>query len=176
MNPNDDKAAIFTRLWTKHQPRIFAYIHTLVPHWADAEEVLQETGVVLWQKFEQFDPQTDFSRWGCGVAYFEVLKHRTRAAASRRRFSEAFLTLLAERTAVVLDSAPPLQEAMDQCMDRLSPPDRQLVALRYASDATTDSVATQLQRSPDGVRKSLRRIHRALFDCVELWRRQQEHR
>jgi RNA polymerase sigma-70 factor, ECF subfamily len=175
MDPTDDRAAAFTRLWTKHQPRIFAYIHALVPNWGDAEEVLQEAGVVLWQKFDRFDPTTNFSRWGCGVAYYEVLKHRERAAVSRRRFSDAFLALLAERTADMIETVPSLQEAMDHCMERLSPTDRQLIAMRYAAEATTDGIAAELQRSPDGVRKSLRRIHRALFDCVEAWRRQQEH-
>ena len=80
MIANDDPGKAFTRLWVAHSPRIFAYIHALVPNWADAEEVLQETGIVLWEKFHQFDRGSDFGRWACSVAHFEVLKHRKRAA------------------------------------------------------------------------------------------------
>jgi len=175
MESAEDQAVVFTRLWTRHQPRIFGYIHALVPHWADAEEVLQETGVVLWRKFAQFDPESDFSRWGCGVAYFEVLKHRERAAAASRHYSDTFLELLAKQASSLMDAAAPMQAALSHCVEKLSLPDRRLIALRYDSGDTTDGIASKLQRSPDGIRKSLRRIHRALFECVERWRRQQEH-
>jgi RNA polymerase sigma-70 factor, ECF subfamily len=175
MITSDETGRAFTQLWVKHSPRIFAYIHTLLPNWADAEEVLQDTGVVLWEKFHQFDRETDFGRWACGVAYFEVLKHRKRTAVSKRRFSEAFLTLLAKQTDAVADAVSPLQEGMGQCVEKLPLEDRQLLTLRYASGATTNVVADQVGRSPDGVRKSLRRIHRILFECVQRWRRQEEY-
>jgi RNA polymerase sigma-70 factor, ECF subfamily len=170
----EDTTATFTRLWTKHQPRIFGYIHTLIPNWADAEEVLQETGVVLWKKFAQFDPDSDFTRWGCGVAYFEVLKYRERIAVANRRFGDAFLELVAKQTVVLMDTLAPMQTALNHCVEKLPISDRRLLALRYDSDSTTDCIATKLQRSPDGIRKSLRRVHRALFECVERWRRRQE--
>jgi RNA polymerase sigma-70 factor, ECF subfamily len=175
MIANDDPGKAFTRLWVAHSPRTFAYIHALVPNWADAEEVLQETGVVLWEKFGQFDRDSDFGRWACRVAYFEVLKQRTRAAASKRRFSDAFLALLAERAAVITDAVPPLQEGLNRCVEELSPSDRRLLALRYDADATTNLVAVEVGRTSRGVRKSLRRIHRVLFECIERWRRQEEH-
>jgi RNA polymerase sigma-70 factor, ECF subfamily len=175
MEPSEDRAAVFTRLWTKVQPRVFAYIHALTTNWTDAEEVLQETGVVLWQKFDQFEPGTDFARWACGVAHYEVLKQRRRTALSHRCFSDGFLDVLAERAAAMLDIVSPLHEALNHCVEALSPSDRQLVSLRHGAGETTNGIAAQLHRSPEGVRKSLQRIHRVLFDCVERWRRQEEH-
>ena len=44
------------RLFSTHQPQIFAYILTLLPAWHDAEEVMQETSVVLWNSFGEFEP------------------------------------------------------------------------------------------------------------------------
>ena len=174
MSAMDDPTAAFTRLWTKHQGSVFAYIHSLVPNWADAEDVLQETGAVLWKKYGQFDPQSDFRRWACGVAYYEVLKQRERMML-KPRFSEAFLALLAKRSLGMLDTVSPLHEGLARCIETLSLSDRQLLTLRYTVNATVNHIAAQLHRSSDGVRKSLRRIHHTLFECVERWRRQEEH-
>ncbi len=174
MTDNDDPAVMFTRLWTKHQGGVFAYIRALTPHWADAEDVLQETSVVLWKKFGQFDTQSDFRRWACGVAYYEVLKQRDRSTR-KPHFSDSFLALLASRSLDSLDTVSPLQEGLNRCMEMLSPPDRQLLALRYVSNKAVNAIANELGRSLEGVRKSLQRIHRTLFECVERWRRQEEH-
>lgn len=174
MSSQNASAEDFTRLWTKHQGEVFAYIRSLTPHWADAEDVLQETGVVLWKKYAQFDPQSNFRRWACGVAHFEVLKQRERTMR-KAQFSDAFLALVAERSVVMLDTVPSLHEGLSHCVDALPTSDRQLLALRHASGTPVVDIATELRRSADGVRKSLRRIHRALFTCVERWRRQEEH-
>ena len=45
----------------RHQNRIFAYILTLVPHGADAEDIMQETASVAWEKFGTFKEGTDFA-------------------------------------------------------------------------------------------------------------------
>jgi RNA polymerase sigma-70 factor (ECF subfamily) len=169
-----DPAEEFTRLWTKHQGSVFAYIRVLMPNWADAEDVLQETGVVLWKKYSQFDPQSDFRRWACGVAHYEVLKQRERTKR-KPQFSDTFLALVGDRSVVMLDTVSSLQEGLRLCVGTLPMSDQQLLALRHASAATVAGIAAQLKRSSDGVRKSLRRIHRTLFECVERWRRQEEH-
>ena len=51
-------------LLTCHQQRILAYIHALVPNPHDAQDVLQQTCLVICEKFHEFDPQTDFALIG----------------------------------------------------------------------------------------------------------------
>ena len=55
---NDDTALAaqkqLMRLMTQHRRRIFSYIYTLVPYRADAEDLLQETSLVICEKFGQF--------------------------------------------------------------------------------------------------------------------------
>ena len=82
MNSESDAAAgldrnkQLMRLMTQHQRRIFGYIYTLVPDRHDAEDILQETSVVVCEKFEQFQPGTDFVAWACQIAYWEVRRAR----------------------------------------------------------------------------------------------------
>jgi len=161
-----DRVSEFVQLQTKHQQRVFSFILTLVPHWPDAEEVLQETNMVLWKKKEQYEPGTDFVRWANQVAYFEVLKHRKRQRGHIRQFSEAFIEEVAAETLSLDGPLQAQREALAACLAKLSEKDRALVAHRYLEGATTKTVAVAVGRSVDAVYKSLQRIRSALLACI----------
>ena len=76
--PSDPAARVdeFMRLYTQHQRRLYVYLLSLVHNAADADELLQESSYILWKKFDQFEPESNFGSWACRVAYFEVLKYR----------------------------------------------------------------------------------------------------
>ena len=54
------------RLWVQYQSRVYAYIRALVFRRADAEDILQEVAVVLWRKYDQFEPGSRFDQWRPG--------------------------------------------------------------------------------------------------------------
>src|SRR5262249_10830376 len=129
---------------------------------------LQEVSLVMWEKFQAESPPSDFTAWGCRIAYFKVLDHRKKRQRSRVLFSEAMLERVAE-TAAEHSQALQLDERRDalaDCIAKLSPKDRDLLARRFAEGATVQSVAKQVTRSADSVYKALARIRLALFDCV----------
>lgn len=43
--------------------------------WNQADDILQETMSVLWNKFDQYVIGTDFLSWALKVAHFQVLCH-----------------------------------------------------------------------------------------------------
>jgi RNA polymerase sigma-70 factor (ECF subfamily) len=156
----------FVRLLGRYQQRVYSFILTLVPHWADADEVLQETNIVLWRKFSEFKPDTDFVRWANQVAYFEVLKFRRRQQKDHLFFSDAFVE---EVAAEVMEMSETLQMQRDRlagCLQKLSDRDRTLIHLRYDEGSSVKRVAEQLGRSADSVYKSLGRVRRMLIDCI----------
>jgi RNA polymerase sigma-70 factor (ECF subfamily) len=156
----------FVRLLGRYQQRVYSFILTLVPHWADADEVLQETNIVLWRKFSEFKPDTDFVRWANQVAYFEVLKFRRRQQKDHLFFSDAFVE---EVAAEVMEMSETLQLQRDRlagCLQKLSDRDRTLIHLRYDEGSSVKRVAEQLGRSADSVYKSLGRVRRMLIDCI----------
>src|SRR5215469_17587546 len=73
----------FIERFIRSQDRIYAYVVTLLPNRTDAEEVFQQTSLVLWKKWQQFDPARDFVAWACGIAHYEVRnflrKHKDKA-------------------------------------------------------------------------------------------------
>src|SRR6516225_7014590 len=86
--PGDEPARptpskLFLRLFLQNERRLYAYILTLLPNRADADDVFQEASLVLWDKFDERHPPDDFAAWGCCIAYFKVLDFCKRS--QRRR-------------------------------------------------------------------------------------------
>jgi RNA polymerase sigma-70 factor (ECF subfamily) len=163
-----EKSKSFLRLFVPNGRRLYAYILTLLPNRADADDVLQEASVVLWDKFDPRRPPDDFTAWACRIAYFKVLDFHKKSRRSRVRFSQTLLERVAE-TAVEHAGALQLddrREALAGCLEKLSPRDRDLLGRRFADGATTQSTAAQVGRSVEAVYKALAKIRQALFDCV----------
>jgi RNA polymerase sigma-70 factor (ECF subfamily) len=173
--PKSSDSGRFVQLFAQHQRGIHAYICTLVPNRVDADDVMQETSLVLWRKWEEFDQQRDFIRWACGIAFNEVLKLRRRIATRRYFFNDA---LLEQLSAEAIDQSHALerrQAALAGCIGKLVPRDRQLIEHRYRTKTTARQVAVDLGRPTSTVYKALARIRDALYDCVERTLAQDSH-
>lgn len=150
-----------------HQQRILGYIYALLHNLADAEDVYQQTSLILWRKFDAFDPESDFYRWACKVAHFEVLNFLRAKKCSHVHFSESFLEELAAIELPSDDTAlRQRHEALTNCIERLPERDRRLIDLCYGGEQTFKQVAEQLGRSVQGVYNSLGRVRGILFDCI----------
>ena len=161
------KVERFAQLLATCQRRVFLYLLGLLHNPADAEEALQETNLVLWRKFDEYRPGTNFDRWACRIGYFEAMKIRERRARSEQLFSNDFVDLLAEEADRSLETIEARHNALQRCLGLLSEQDRQLVQQRYGEKATTRSVAEALGRSVQGTRRALHRIRMALMACIE---------
>jgi len=170
----EDRMEQFAQLLATCQRKVFLYIMGLVHNPTDAEEILQETNLVLWRKFEQYRPGTDFVQWAYRVAYYEVLKYREKKARREHLFSADFLERFADEVEQFLQEADLRREALSGCMEKLRPQDRQLLWQRYQPAASTRSVAQALGRSIQGTRKSLHRIRMNLLECIRRTLAQQE--
>ena len=152
----------------QNERRLYAYILTLLPHRADADDVLQEASLVMWDKFDERQPPDDFTAWGCRIAYFKVLDFYKKTKRARARLSQLLLSRIAE-TAIEHASTLRLderREALAACLAKLAERDRDLLARRMAPGATTQSAADAVGRSAAAVYKALAKIRRALFECV----------
>src|SRR5262249_17265094 len=143
------KGRLFPRLFLQTERRRYAYILTLLPNRADADDVLQEASLVMWDKFDEEHPPDDFTAWGCRIAYFKVLDFCKKRHRSRVVFSQPLLERLAETAA---ETAATLQldgrrHALAGCLGKLSPRDRGLLGRRFADGAPVQSPAAQVGRS-----------------------------
>src|SRR4051812_36861079 len=83
-------------LMTRHQRQIFSYIYALVPNRYDAEDLLQETSVVICEKFNEFEEGTDFVAWACQIAYWRIRYSRQKYARSKVVFDQQIVDAIAQ--------------------------------------------------------------------------------
>jgi RNA polymerase sigma-70 factor (ECF subfamily) len=158
----------FLREFSRHSRRIYGFIRALVPNQADAEEIYQDVCTVLWEKFGEFQPGTDFRAWGFQIAHYRVLSFRQRQGRSQLTFSEAFIDAVeADLTSADFSEQLDLRlRALADCYAKLPKHDRAMVDRRYVRGESVKLIAEQTRRGLDYVYKALRRIHQSLFDCV----------
>ena len=156
----------FVTLFVRHQRRVYAYLLTVLGNSSDAEDVLQQTAVVLWTKFDEFEPGTDFAAWAIRTAYLTARNHLRGQSRSRVRFSQAMFEAAADHAAAHVKEADLVHDALDECLKHLPMADRDLIRCRYELDTSVQSIAQRLEQSIHAVYRSLARIHSSLLRCV----------
>jgi RNA polymerase sigma-70 factor (ECF subfamily) len=163
----DTRAEEFAALLPTCQRSVFLCAMSLLGNAADAEEVVQECGLLMWKKFHEFQSGTNFVGWACQIARYQALKLRAGRGREPLLFSNEFLTMLAipndEETLARLEAR---RKAIADCIEKLRAADRELLVRRYRKGASTRDVAEELNRSVQGTRRSLQRIREALAKCV----------
>ncbi len=166
-NPQDPRAGEFTALLASCQRSVFLCAMSVLGNVADAEEVVQESQLLMWKKFGEFQAGTNFPGWACQIARYQALKRRAERGRKPLLFGNEFLTMLAissdEESLARLEAR---RKAFAECLQKLRAADRDLVHRRYQEGLPTREVAASLHRSIQGTRRSLQRIRTALADCV----------
>lgn len=156
----------FVRLFTQSQRAIYLFIMPLVSNPSDAEEILQETNVVIWSKWHQFTPNTSFIAWGRAIARLEVFRFRRRRHHRVQLLGDDVAELIAEHMSEQSPDADLRRDALAACVERLRDADRDLLRRRYSPGMSGDDVARELGRPANSVYQSLGRIRRLLMECV----------
>lgn len=157
--------AEFTQLYDEAASWLYGYLFSLLRHHDDAGEVLQETAVVLWEKFDQYHRGTEFRAWACRIAHFKAQNFRRRKQRLPKPFTGLAFDALDEEIVVMADRLDARSAALTACLEKLSAADRGLLDRRYQG-SDIESIATAIQRSPQTVYRTLARIHEALFQCI----------
>lgn len=162
-----EREEAFLGHFLRHQDDIRAVIGSMVRDRHACEDVFQDVSVVLWRKFDVYDPSRSFGAWARGIAVRKVLQYFDR----RRRQGP---TLSGEAAAAVLDAFDATEDesverarALRICMERLPPRSRELLRLRYDQGLKLKEMGERLSRSLDAVHKMLSRIRAALRRCVD---------
>ena len=162
----DTRTELLVRLLTRHQDELFRYIFALLPHEEDARDVLQETSVALYRKFAEYDPARPFLAWAYRFAYIEVMKQRERNLRGTRHLGRDLIDRLARERE---GHEPVLQarlSALEDCLEKLSTADRELIRLRYQAKTSAEELVRQVGTSRRTLFRKLDRIRHWLFDCV----------
>ena len=159
-SPQDE----FAQQFIVNQGKLYGYIATLLPHRDDAEDVLQRTSLILWQKWEQFDSSQGFLPWARGIALNEIRNLLRRSERRNVHLSEPIISMLADE----LDEDPNEDrvEALTVCLDRLEDKQRNLLERCYLGSNGVKSVAASMNSSAASIYMRLHRMRRILVECI----------
>lgn len=157
----------FARLFAQHDRWLFAYLVSLLGNAAHAEEVFQEVCVVLWREYETFQLGTNFVRWVSVIAHNQVHRFRRQQKRVGPQLSDTAVEMLAADAVERADLLESRRVALRNCLEKLTPKDRQLVGTCYGDAQTSFKTAAEdLGRPVNTVYKALNRIRRSLHDCI----------
>jgi RNA polymerase sigma-70 factor, ECF subfamily len=71
--PDPKRYGEFADLVRLSTSQILCYINALLLNWNNTEDLFQETCLVLWQKFDAFQPRTNFLAWALRIADHKVM-------------------------------------------------------------------------------------------------------
>ena len=170
-----DRHNLFAELITRHQSELYGYIYAVVRNWQDTDDLFQSVCLVLWSKFELFRPGTNFFLWARQVAKNKIGNFVTSKRASTY-VAEDLVDILTESDRQCHDDAAEgYLLALRRCKEKLSTADDELLRLRYVEDLNAVEIADRLQRLRPNVSRSLNRIRRRLFECIQRELARQEH-
>jgi len=160
---NDNKQ--FLALFVENQKKIFSYILSLVPQRFDAEDIMQQTVLEMWGKFDQYKPDTNFSAWGITFAKFLIFKHRDKQQKMRILSPETFDLILGQNNSIS-EQEQNRTQALQNCIEKLGSVETHILRLRYEEGCQINKIADKVGQTVNVIYKSLAKIHTNLQLCI----------
>src|SRR5215475_12414923 len=106
-------------LLMRHQRQILSYIYSLVPNRHDAEDLLQETSLVICEKFAEYQSNTNFLAWACQIAFWRVRAARQKYARSKLIFDDEVLQAVGHTAINLSGELNARHAALERCLKKL---------------------------------------------------------
>jgi RNA polymerase sigma-70 factor (ECF subfamily) len=162
-----DRTTDFLKLLTAHERALSLYVHSLVPRDSAAEDILQQTKLLLWKHFDDFEMGTNFLAWARKTAFHQILTHRRQKKREHLPLDEVSLEALGASVSELAGEIPQRHDALRHCLAKLPTEHRQLIMLRYFEDLEIEQVAERVKRTEAAVYRALSRVRMSLMECVQ---------
>ena len=176
MNPEEqtrrfgDKDAAqqrFLSLFLRSEREIFRYVAVLVPNVADAEDIVQQTAIALWEKFDAYDPNQPFTPWACRFALNKAKQWIERRQRWQALLDKGLAEELAQRREELRPELEVRLKHLEGCLNKLPDEQRSLVEGYYYRRDSIEKLAETSSRTVAATYKTLQRVRQALQGCIE---------
>ncbi len=158
-----------------HQPALIAYAYAMLSDYAAAQDVVQNTLVVIARKYGDFTEGTSMLAWCRAIVRLQVLsyirKNRREQSIEDRVLQDAMDSAFAAHQSD--QDAPVRLDCLRECLAKLPEQSRELLRLRYEDNAAYRDIGDKLGATLETVRKRLFRTKQQLGDCVRLQMKQE---
>lgn len=148
------------------QSLLMAYIRTMVPQQHLAQDILQETNLVLLKKKSQFTTGTSFWHWSKKVAYFQIMAHWKTIKRNRLVFDEDILHQIEDEMNQLYELQDH-QKRLQQCLEKLPEKQAEMVRLHYRHDMDLDQISKTTNSKKDAISAILYRARKKLYECIK---------
>jgi RNA polymerase sigma-70 factor (ECF subfamily) len=156
---------LFMELFSCNYSRIMSFIYTLVPNASDAEDIMQETANVLWEKFVGYESGTNFVSWAITIAKYRVLSYRSRYNA-KVSLNSHLIETLSEEAKTPQSGGHARLDALRHCIQQLNDKDRKLIQNRFEKRMTAKVLSQQIGVAMNTIYRNESRILALLMNCV----------
>jgi RNA polymerase sigma-70 factor, ECF subfamily len=167
MSQQETHSEDFVRLITQFQGRLYAYLLSLLADADAANDVLQETNVVLWKDYRQYVPGSNFKAWAFRIAHFQCMAYRQKKLRDRVVFDDDVVAAIASESKAIDSDYEDRVATLERCLAKLHPRSREVLRLRYAEDIAVKEVARRTKKTPNAISQLLFRARSWLMECVK---------
>jgi len=143
------------------------FIATLIHSRPDRDDVFQEVALVLWEKFDQYDPSRSFGAWARGVAVNKMLQRRDKQGRLPVPFPPESVVALLDAFERQDGQSGLESEALEICIKKLPARSRKMLELRYGESLAVSEIAQRVNATAASVFKILSRLRGSLLECIE---------
>ena len=168
--PQDKQIQRFLQLISLNQSRIYGFTLSLVPQKTDADDIMQETSLTMWEKFDKFEQGTDFSAWGIRIARYKIMNYRQKHFGKNKQLylSDKAIQILEMHSEKVMHHVDQRIEALEKCVKKLDTNEQGLIHLRYDKELPVKVIAERLGKKTKTIYRALAGIQDRLLRCVRL--------
>ncbi len=153
-------------LFIKYQPVVRGYVLSMVPDFSMADDVMQETFLVVSRKAANFEIGSSFPAWVKTIARFKVLE-AIRANRGRHDYlSEEVIDALSFENHEFPTEVDHRLGLLAECIEQLAPQAKRSILFRYHNDHRPPEIASRMGCTTQSVNVMLSRARTFLRECV----------
>lgn len=157
----------FLQVFLASEQEIYRYVAAIAPARGDADEIVQQTAVEMWRKFDQFDLSRPFTPLACRFALNVARQWLARKQRWQAAVGADVIDRIADRRVELLPRMDSRLRHLEGCLDKLPVDQRRIIDGYYFRRLSIEAVATEAGRSVTAAYKALQRIRQALEACIE---------
>jgi len=156
----------FMRRFLESQRGILRYVLCFVPNLHDARDIVQNTAIALWKKYDQYDPSEPFLPWACRFSLVEVRRYMRNESKWKLFLDDETIELLAVHRDAISEGLDERRSHLQACLKELPARQNTIVKDYYFHDLTVEQISKATGRSVEAIYKSLQRIRSSLMKCI----------
>ena len=164
-NDNMDYREYMSLLSMNYQ-RIYSYILILVANHNNADDIMQETSILMYEKFDSFEKGSDFLAWAKTIAKYKTLEFLRKQNRDKVVFNQEIVDLIDRDSQNHMKKHYEWLNALRKCVSLLPRLDRQLLHIRYHENTGVTVIAKRFGCSFQKIYRDIARINNSLILCI----------